>query len=127
MLGADGNPLVMQPAYQQVMMKPSSSSGYTQPSTVRTPVQAAQQPSAIAQQQQQQQQSQQQQAQSAVNSGQLVMPQYVNMPPPVYVLPSSGRPPFAQQQAVSFPNQFSTSSHVYPLSRDFSSLSFKKL
>lgn len=125
MLGADGNPLVMQPAYQQVMMKPSSSSGYTQPSTVRTPVQAAQQPSAIAQQQQQQ--SQQQQAQSAVNSGQLVMPQYVNMPPLVYVLPSSGRPPFAQQQAVSFPNQFSTSSHVYPLSRDFSSLSFKKL
>ncbi|RMX47577.1 hypothetical protein pdam_00019000 [Pocillopora damicornis] len=97
LLGADGNPLVMQPAYQQVMMKPSSSSGYTQPSTVRTPVQAAQQPSAIAQQQQQQ--SQQQQAQSAVNSGQLVMPQYVNMPPPVYVLPSSGRPPFAQQQA----------------------------
>lgn len=115
----------MQPAYQQVMVKPGSTPGYTQPSTARAPIQGAQQPSALAQQQQQPQQ-QQQQAQTAVNSGQIVMPQYVGMPQPVYVLPSSGRPPFAQQQAVSFPSQYSTSSQVFSLSRDFSSFSFQK-
>ena len=123
LLGPDGNPLVMQPSYQQVMVKPGSTPGYTPPSSVRAPVQGAQQPTAIAQQQPQQQQQQQQ---SAVNSGQIVMPQYVGVPQPMYVMPANGRPPYAQQQAVSFPNQFPSSSHMYSLSRDFSSLSFKK-
>lgn len=121
MLGADGNPLVMQPTYQQVMVKPGSTPGYAQPSTARAAVQGAQQTSAIAQQQQQPQQQQQQQ-----NSGQIVMPQYVGMPQPMYVVPSAARPPYAQQQAVSFPSQFSTSPQVYSLSRDFNSLSFRK-
>ena len=120
LLGADGNPLVMQPTYQQVMVKTGSTPGYTQPSTARTTVQGAHQTSAITQQQQQSQQQQQQ------NSGQIVMPQYVGMPQPIYVMPSTARPPYAQQQAVSFPNQFSTSPQVYSLSRDFSSLSFRK-
>ena len=123
LLGPDGNPLVMQPSYQQVMVKPGSTAGYTPPSSVRASVQGAQQPTAIAQQQQQQQQQQQ----PAVNSGQIVMPQYVGVPQPMYVMPTNGRPPYAQQQAVSFPNQFPSSSQVYSLSRDFSSLSFKKL
>ena len=124
-MGPDGNPLVMQPSYQQVMIKPGSTPGYTQPSSVRAAVQGAQQPSAVTQQQPPQQQQQQQQ--SAVNSGQIVMPQYVGMPQHMYVVPANGRSPYAQQQAVSFPNPFPNSSPVFSLSRDFSSLSFKKL
>lgn len=96
LLGADGNPVLMQPAYQQVMVKPGSSPGYAQPSVPRTAVQTAQQTSAVVQPQQPQQQSQQQQQQ---NSGQIVMPQYVGLPQPVYVVPSATRPPFVQQQA----------------------------
>lgn len=116
LLGADGNPLVMQPTYQQVMVKPGTAPVYAQPSSARAAVQSAQQSSSIAQQPQQQQQ----------NPAQMVMPQYVGVPQPMYVMPSTARPPFAQQQAVSFPSQFQASPHVYSLSRDFNSLSFRK-
>lgn len=92
LLGADGNPVVMQPTYQQVMVKSGSSPGYPQSSTARSGVQSAQQTSAVAQPQQPQQQSQQQ------SSGQIVMPQYVGLPQPVYVMPSANRAPYTQQQ-----------------------------
>ena len=111
----------MQPTYQQVMVKPGTAPVYAQPSSARAAVQSAQQSSSIAQQQQQSQQQQQQQ-----NPAQMVMPQYVGVPQPMYVMPSTARPPFAQQQAVSFPSQFQSSPHVYSLSRDFNSLSFRK-
>ena len=109
----------MQPTYQQVMVKPGTAPVYAQPSSARAAVQSTQQSSSIAQQQQQSQQQQQ-------NPAQMVMPQYVGVPQPMYVMPSTARPPFAQQQAVSFPSQFQASPHVYSLSRDFNSLSFRK-
>lgn len=93
LLGADGNALVMQPSYQQVMVKPGATAGYAQPSTARTAVQGARQSTSITQQQQPSPQQQQQ------SSGQIVMPQYVSMPQPMYVMPSASRPPYAQQQA----------------------------
>ena len=89
----------MQPSYQQVMVKPGSTPSYTPPSSVRATVQGAQQPTAIAQQQQQQQQPQQQ---SAVNSGQIVMPQYVGVPQPMYVMPANGRPPLRTATGCKF-------------------------
>lgn len=96
MVGADGNPVVMQPAYQQVMVKSGPSAGFTQASTARSAaIQGAQQTSAVAQPQQPQQQSQQQQQ----GSGQIVIPQYIGLQQPVYVMPSSNRAPYTQQQA----------------------------
>lgn len=96
MVGADGNPVVMQPAYQQVMVKSGPSAGFTQASTARSAaIQSAQQTSAVAQPQQPQQQSQQQQQ----GSGQIVIPQYIGLQQPVYVMPSSNRAPYTQQQA----------------------------
>ena len=121
LLGADGNPVVMQPTYQQVMVKSGSSPGYPQSSTARSAVQSAQQTSAVAQPQQPQQQSQQQ------SSGQIVMPQYVGLPQPVYVMPSANRAPYTQQQGVSVPCQYSVSPQIYSLSRDFNSFSLRKL
>ena len=123
LLGADGNPVVMQPAYQQVMVKSGPSAGFTQPSTARSAaVQSAQPTSAVAQPQQPQQQSQQQQQ----GSGQIVMPQYVGLQQPVYVMPSANRAPYTQQQAVSFHCQYSLSPQMYSLSRDFNSFSLRK-
>lgn len=123
MVGADGNPVVMQPAYQQVMVKSGPTAGFTQASTARSAaIQSAQQTSAVAQPQQPQQQSQQQQQ----GSGQIVIPQYIGLQQPVYVMPSSNRAPYTQQQAVSFPCQYSVSPQMYALSRDFNSFSLRK-
>ena len=122
MVGADGNPVVMQPAYQQVMVKSGPAAGFTQASTARSAaIQSAQQTSAVAQPQQSQQQSQQQQQ----GSGQIVIPQYIGLQQPVYVMPSN-RAPYTQQQAVSFPCQYSVSPQMYALSRDFNSFSLRK-
>lgn len=80
-LGPDGNPIIVQPSYQQMVMKPGSSPGYTQqPQQHRPPQQSSPQ---VAQS-------------SPVGPGQMVMPAYMGMQQPMYVVQQPGR--FAQQQ-----------------------------
>ena len=97
-LGSDGAPLIVQPAYQQTMVKPGHGASYM-------PQQQQQQ-----QQQQQPQQpspSQQQQGPSGQQQtsppGQMVIPQqYVGMQQPLYIMSQPGRTQFAPQQTVRF-------------------------
>ena len=115
MLGTDGSPLVMQPAYQQVVLKPGSASSYTQQAAAQPQVQGPQQPAGLGPQQQQQ---------SA--SGQVVMPQYFGLPQQVYMMPPSGRPPYAQQQQTVSLSSYPTLQQIYALRREFKSLAFRK-
>jgi hypothetical protein len=78
--------LIVQQAYQPMVMKPGSSPGYTQQPQQHRP---------------QQQQPMTQVPQSATMSpqaGQVVMPQYVGVQQPLYVVQQPNRSHYGQQQ-----------------------------
>lgn len=84
-LGPDGNPVIVHPSYQPMVMKPGSNPGYTQQ----------------AQQHRPQQQSTAQVGQSpTLSPGQMVLPYMGMQQHPMFVVQQPGRSHYGQQVCV---------------------------